>query len=203
MRIVRTVAGLGFLLLLGLILTTAASAQESKDESLVEAADAQSKIGISGLADDPPAGKKILYMFTGVHHRNASPEVVTTVHCTNYGAAVDFRVEIFDHDVSNNYIPLFTTIPSNHTVTISTADFFPTEDIEYGSGRILTDDGPETKVICTVQVTALNSSDEPNAMTKLHLFDSEGNLIGPNPGPGPGPSPSSGGIFMPIIFKNS
>ena len=86
---------------------------------------------------------------------------------------------------------------------LASSDFFPTEDIEYGSGRILTDDDPETKVICTVQVVALNSSDEPNAMTKLHLFDSEGNLIGPNPGPGPGPSPSSGGIFMPIIFKNS
>jgi hypothetical protein len=201
MRIVRIAADLGFLLLLGLILAVAVSAQESKDKLFVEETTAQGEIGISGLADDPPAGKKVLYMFTGVHHRNASPEVVTTVHCTNYGVDANFRVEFFDHDVSNNYIPLFTTIPSNHTMTISTSDFSPTEDIEYGSGRVLTDDDPETKVICTVQVTVLNTSDEPNAMAKLHLFDSEGNLIDPDPDPGP--SPGSDGIFMPIIFKNS
>ena len=152
-------------LLLGLMLIVVYS-QEPKDaESEIIT---QGEIGISGLADDPPVGKKILYMFTGVHHRNASPEVVTTVHCTNYGTAVEFRVEIFDHDVSNNYIPLFTTIPSNHTVTISTADFSPTEDIEYGSGRILADDSPDTEIICTAQV--IDPASPPSFSSALDMF---------------------------------
>jgi hypothetical protein len=154
-------------LLLGLMLVVAYS-QEPESEQFVEGISAQGEIGISGLADDPPAGKKILYMFTGVHHRNASPAVVTTVHCTNYGTAVEFRVEIFDHDVSNNYIPLFTTIPSNHTVTISTSDFSPTVDIEYGSGRVLADDSPDTEIICTAQV--IDPASPPSFSSALDMF---------------------------------
>jgi hypothetical protein len=158
---------LALALLLGLRLVVVYS-QEPESEQLVEGISTQGEIGISGLADDPPAGKKVLYIFTGVHHRNASPEVVTTVHCTNYGVDVNFRVEFFDHDVSNNYIPLFTTIPSNHTMTISTSDFSPTEDIEYGSGRVLTDDDPETEIICTAQV--IDPASPPNFSSALDMF---------------------------------
>jgi hypothetical protein len=192
---------------LGLLLVVV-QGQGPVDEGLA----GQGEIGVSGLAGDPPAGWEVVYMFTGVYNKPVDPEYATVVHCTNIGeGTTSIEVEFFKRisgfaadvtaDVSKNDTQTFSTQTIASMPQAASAGADGTEDgIEHGSGRVLALEGSE--IICTVQVLALDSSDAPTDMTKLHLFDSEGNLIDPDPDPEPGPG-SNEGIFMPIIFKNS
>jgi hypothetical protein len=193
------------ILFLGLMMVVVYG-QAPPAEPLAEGVVAESEIGPSGVGDDPGGGMKILYMFTGVHNKESDPEYVTVVHCTNIGSSsVSVQVQFF---ASVGGIPATASaaVASDSTKTFSSqsilswphevAAYTGGEDIQHGSGRVLVPDNPDVNVICTIQVLALNSSDVPTDMTKLHLFDSEGNLIDDDP------KSDQDGIFMPIIFKN-
>jgi hypothetical protein len=212
MKLVKTAISLGALLLLGLILVIVAHAQGPGDEQPVAGVGVQEEIGVSGLGDNPADGLEAIYMFSGVYNKESDPEFATVVHCTNIGstAVSTVTVQFFDVTAGIPATAQALDVPSSATRTFSTQSIasFPNEinagasvDIEHGSGWVRAPEGSE--LICTAQVLALDTSDVPTDMTKLHVFDSEGNLIGPNPTPGPAPGPGSGGIFMPIIFKNS
>ncbi len=198
------VSVLVLILFLGLMMVV--YGQGPQDEQLSEELVAEAEIGPSGLADDPGTGLKTLYMFTGVHNEESDPEFVTVVHCTNIGSSsVSVSVQFF---ASVGGIPAIAeaTVSSNRTKTFSSQSIASWThevaantggtDITHGSGRVVVTDSPDVNVICTVQVLALNNSDVPTDMTKLHLFDSEGNLIDDDP------KPDQDGIFLPIILKN-
>jgi hypothetical protein len=200
MKLVKTVTVFSILLLLGLTLAIVASAQEPPDVQLVKIVSSRSELGTAGLSNSPPAGKKVLYMFTGVRHRGTSPKYSTVVHCTNYGTStVNLTIELFN-TLANFTLTTFPplVVPANRTVTIDTTIGIP-ENIDAGSGRILGNDNPNTKVICMAQVVALNGSNIPIEVVKLTLYDDQGKCAGSNCIT----MDDDGGIFLPIILKNS
>jgi hypothetical protein len=168
----------------------------------------QAELGASGIGDDL-AGYELLYMFSGVRNEITDPEFATVVHCTNYnpgGGGVEVVVQFFETNAGSTSLTAADTISPDDTATFSTQsigsfsneiyELFEDIDIEHGSGRVMVTEGTEATVICTAQVLALDGSDVPADTTKLHLFDSEGNLIDNDPG-----TTAQDGIFMPIIFK--
>jgi hypothetical protein len=193
----KTISLILFLLILVLALGMAAYAQEppaSEEPSSEETGE----IGAFGLADPPPAGFSVLYMFTGAANDTAATgtnrQIATSVHCTNFGStSIQATLEIFPQSggtLASNTL----TISSNETETWSTQftavyreTTLGTGILEQGSGRVL---ATSSQLICTAQVLD-PLTDPPAFMTKLTLFDSAGNFIGQNK------------VYLPIILKNS
>jgi hypothetical protein len=137
--------------------------------------------GGRGLADPPPAGYTVLYMFTGAADDDALPDPdkrATVVHCTNYGSSsVNVRVEISDYD-NNPTVGATHQIDPSHTMTIASQNTYvytedtllpsPGDVINQGSGRIMADSS-SAKVICTVQVVD-PTNNPPEYMINLDLF---------------------------------
>jgi hypothetical protein len=147
------------------------SGQEPEDDQLAGGISIQEIIEPSGLAQAPPAGKKVLYMFTGVRHRDTSPKYSTVVHCTNHGAStVTLTIELFD-SVGGFGLATFPppSVAPNRTLTIDTTGAGLAQPIQFGSGRVLGNDSPNTKVICTAQVIDAESS-PPNTIAALEMF---------------------------------
>ena len=153
---IAMVLSLSLGLVLALVVLTAAQGPEPAETS--EGADISAQnVGGLGLADPPPSGLGVLYMFTGVANDSTGDnQSATTVHCTNFGsdtAQVEFQ--FFDFDATNAYT-ITRSIALNQTVTISTQNTHYREDgtlntgaIQQGSGRVLAD---QSTLICTAQV---------------------------------------------------
>ena len=189
MKPAKTALGSGIILMLFTIL-------------FVSVAYAQGGLGATGLADPPTDGLETQYMFTGMYSKNQ--QYATVIHCTNISPqTANVKVEFFPN-VGGFAITLNTNILASQTKSFATRPvtgwslILPSEYIEiqnYGSGRVRAT--PDSELICTIQLVTLNSSNAPVDITKLHLYDGQGNLITPNDPTGP-----SGDIFLPLIFKN-
>jgi hypothetical protein len=196
-RIAIRLVALSLLLLLALIPALAGHAQEPGGGRNGEGAGG----GGRGLADPPPAGYTVLYMFTGAADDDALPDPgkrATVVHCTNYGSSsVNVRVEISDYD-NNPTVDATHQIDPSHTRTFAsqntqvyTEDSLlpsPSDAIDQGSGRIMADSS-SAKVICTVQVVD-PANNPPEYGVKLTLYDRSGHIVG-----------SVRKVFLPIILK--
>lgn len=181
---------------LGLILTLAiAYAQGPTAEPAEE--EPRGELNELGLADPPPAGFSVLYMFTGANNDNntdGADRVATTVHCTNFGTqTTSLILQFFTVNGNEVIVPSFSdTLASNETDTYSTQGTFFNETplnlpyFEKGSGRVL---ATTNKVICTAQLVEPGTI-TPTFMVKLPLFDSNGNPIG-----------GGGRVFLPVILK--
>ena len=193
MKPAKTALGSGIILIL---LTTL----------FISIAYAQGELGATGLADSPTGGLETQYMFTGMYSKNQ--QYATVVHCTNISSEpneVYAKVEFFPYvggfaasaasiQIEPSQTKSWATRPVTGLSLIVPND--PIEIDNYGSGRVLAT--PGSQLICTVQLLTLNSSNIPTDITKLHLFNANGNLIdGPSMSPG-----ASGDIFLPLIFKN-
>ena len=165
----------------GLVLAWGIYAQEPKPERDGPAAQG---LGGQGLADPPPAGYSVLYMFSGARDNQPSNAYATVIHCTNYGqTTASVRVELFDYD--GDQFGLTGSILKNRTRTFATRNtamyeedyiFTLTDDLNQGSGRILSD---KTSLICTAQVVdAVNSP--PHFVARLPLYNAAGQLIDVN-----------------------
>jgi hypothetical protein len=187
-KIVTSLATL--VVLLALLLTMVAYAQEPAENGELDG-----EIGGLGLADPPPSGLSVLYMFTGVanHNTPATRQIATSIHCTNFGStAVQTELQLFA--VGGSAFTTSVTINSNRTWTFSTQStaiyredsFLNTGTVEQGSGRVLAD---KAQLICTAQVLD-PIGNPPTFMAKLPIFDSSGDPIG-----------SIRRIFLPIILK--
>jgi len=167
------------LLLLALFLTMAGYAQgpggneKEKEE--------EGGAGVRGLADPPPAGYTVRYMFTGAADDDplADPDTrATVVHCTNHGSSsVNVWVEISDFDKNptiTGTVPLapsWTATFSSQNTEVYAEDVIlspHTDDINQGSGRILVNSS-STQIICTAQVVD-PTNDPPEYMINLDLF---------------------------------
>ena len=173
-------------------------------------------IGTLGLGDplDPSLGLSEVYWFTGVHSEVVgTTKFATAVHCTN-ASLVDVEtvyVQFFvsSPDDANDYTYASAPIPANDTVTFSSRpiDSFDNEhspplsvqDIQHGSGRVLSTNESGSRLICTVQALSLDNADGDAIIdvARLHLYDEQGNLISPGT-----PAGAGGDIFLPVIFKN-
>ena len=172
----KLIVTFGSVLVVGLALALVVYAQGPQGDEGEE----PGGIGGLGLADPPPAGFTVLYMFTGAKDtQNATPNTAaTSVHCTNYGSSsVQVRVEISDKDNVPTDSATFTLAP-NATETVSsqlTELYFEdallsttVDDINQGSGRILADSS-SAKIICTAQVLdPINNP--PQYLINLDLF---------------------------------
>jgi hypothetical protein len=179
------------LILILLVALGMASAQEPPES------EEGGELGEFGLADQPPTGFSVLYMFTGVanHPTAATRQIATSVHCTNFGStSVQAQLQLFSLGGGSTYTAA-VTINSNQTWTFSTqnTDIYRedstlnTPAIEQGSGRVLANN---SQLICTAQV--LDPSTNPPAfMARLSLFDGSGNPVG------------GGKVYLPIILKNN
>ena len=177
-------------LLLASLLALTAYAQEPPmiDES--------GQIGELGLADPPPAGFSVLYMFSGVanHPISSTRRIATSVHCTNFSSTpIQTQIQLFSQMAGAVYSETIS-INSNETYTWSTQFTVIYRDItnlntgiiEQGSGRILADN---SQLICTAQVLD-PIANPPAFMAKLPLFDRDGNLIG-----------TIRRVYLPVILK--
>ncbi|MBN1221350.1 MAG: hypothetical protein JXM69_20670, partial [Anaerolineae bacterium] len=168
---------------------------------------AQGEIGGFGLADDPPDGLETYYMFTGVYNKESGSKFATVVHCTNIGStAVNVKVEFFA-GVGGLPATLTSDVDPSETKSFSTQAIasWPNlvspatplgVEIQHGSGWVRAVEGSE--IICTTQIVALDGTGVPIDIAKLHLFDSNGDMIDVNPGP-----ENAGDIFLPLILKGS
>jgi len=171
MKSIKVAASLMALLLaLGLILVLSIHAQEPTEEAREEQDVQTQNVGELGLADPPPTGFSVLYIFTGVANRGS--QVATSVHCTNFGSnSISVTVELFN-DSAVSVFDGTTDVSANETDTYSSQDTFYTELslgaslIEQGSGRVLATD---STVICTAQLLQPNTL-TPAFMVKLPLF---------------------------------
>jgi len=175
-------------------------------------------IGALGLGDpvNPTSGYTEVYWFTGVHNEVVgNTKFATAVHCTNASlvGVSDVIVQFFEPNPSDadDYVFANAAIPANRTVTFSsqpinsfTGENSPLpitlKNIQHGSGRVLSTNESGSRLICTIQTLTLdgNNGDMPIDVTRLHLYDNQGNLVTPkNP-----TEEDSGGIFLPLIFKN-
>jgi hypothetical protein len=198
MKIIKLTACLVSLLLaLGLFLAFDALAQEPTAEP--PEAETPVEIGGLGLANPPPAGFSVLYMFTGASNDNdntngVGDQLATSVHCTNYDTqAITLTLQFFS--TSGGAVDSFSdSLASNETGTYSTQNTFfnetplTTNYFEQGSGRIL---ATSPKLICTAQLLE-SGSITPTFMVKLPLFDAAGNPVG-----------GSGTVYLPVILKGS
>ena len=177
----RGLLALTVMALLGLALVWGVYAQEPKPER--DGPGAQG-IGGAGLADPPPPGYSVLYMFSGVRDADPGTTYATVIHCTNYGqTAANVTVQLFDYD--GDQFGVTKSIPKNYTRTFTTRDtliyqedyfFTLTDDLDQGSGRVLSD---KTSVICTAQVVdAVHSP--PAFVVRLPLYNANGQLIDVN-----------------------
>jgi hypothetical protein len=156
--------------------------------------------GISdlGLADPPPAGFTVLYLFSGARDNTSSATAATSVHCTNYSStSVQVRIQIFNFSGSNTMNGSFT-LSASRSATFSTqltALYFddvvltPATTIDQGSGRILVNNSA-AKIICTAQVLD-PTNNPPSYGVKLNLYDTNGILVSPN----------NRKTFLPTILK--
>ncbi len=178
---------------LGLMLTLAiAYAQGPTAEPPEE--EPSGEIDGLGLADPPPSGFSVLYMFTGVHNDTSGPNgIATSVHCTNFDTQATSLILQFFNTGGGTVTSFTDNLVSNETGTYSTqATFFNETPLNLntfaqGSGRVL---ATTSKLICTAQLVEPGSI-TPTFMVKLPLFDSNGNPVG-----GIG-----GRVFLPLILK--
>jgi len=206
MKIFKTTIRLGILLGLGIMWTMMVYAQEPQGDPAGDLA-TQGEIGPTGLAEGPSGSDEVYYMFTGVYNKElADPKFATVVHCTNIGpSSASVTVQFFDR---NSGIPAIgnVTIPPSHTRSVSTqavsgfnvtvANTFGT-DIKHGSGWVLAP--ADKELICVVEVVSLDNGGTPIGSVDLPVFDENGDCASPdciNLG-------DDGGIFLPIILKNS
>ena len=135
------------------------------------------EIGAFGLANPPPAGFSVLYMFTGAANDTAATgtnrQIATSVHCTNFGStSIQATLEIFPQSggtLNSNTL----TISSNETETWSTQftavyreTTLGTGILEQGSGRVL---ATSPQLICTAQVLD-PLTDPPAFISELDMF---------------------------------
>ena len=193
------ILALSLALLLALVLVMGGQAQGPGGDEKNE----EGGVGGLGLADPPPAGYTVLYMFTGARddYAELDPDTAATaVHCTNYGSSgVNVLVEISDYD-NTPTISGTIWIPPSGSVTFCSQDapvyavdvvmWSTSDSINQGSGRVLADSS-SAKIICTAQVID-PANDPPEYGAKLALYDGSGNLIG-------GESPE---VYLPIIMRN-
>ena len=138
------------MLLLASLLALAAYAQDPTSSD-----DTGGEIGELGLADPPPAGLSILYMFTGVanHPISTTRQIATSVHCTNFGSA----------PINSNRTWTFST---QNTAIYREDTILSPGILEQGSGRGLAD---KSQLICTAQV--LDPFTNPLAyISELEMF---------------------------------
>ena len=210
MRVARRYALLITLLLLcGLVLTLVAHAQGPEDEEAAEGGvGASGGVGGMTLADPPPAGYSVLYMFTGAANDSTGDDRITTVVlCTNWGESdVDVQVQFFNANGDPHtgeatitagdtwtYYPfgqgpsiLFTA--GAHDTAVGAADFF----LSQGSGRVV---ATGSRVICKALLVAPDGhtagSDQPAFMANLTMYDGNGRLVG-----------STRKGYLPIIIRD-
>lgn len=187
---------LGLILMLAIVNAQGGSREGGEEE-------AEGNISGLGVADPPPSGYSVLYMFTGVANDTTdNDQIATAVHCTNYGSnAVTVTVELFTSGSSGSPA-VFASPPDslspNETGTYSSQGTIFTEipigagTIEQGSGRVL---ATASTLICTAQLlnpSPISPAITPTFMVRLPMFDSAGN-------------PSSGGsldsVYLPIVLK--
>ena len=180
---------LTLVLMLALTAALVAYAQGPEDEE-GEAQDLSASGGVGGmtLADPPPAGYSVLYMFTGAANDSTGDDRITTVVlCTNWGESdVDVQVQFFNANGDPHtgeatitagdtwtYYPfgqgpsiLFTA--GAHDTAVGAADFF----LSQGSGRVV---ATGSDVICTGLLVAPDGhtagSDQPAFMSALQMYD--------------------------------
>lgn len=183
------------LLVLALAMVTYAQGPEGEEEGV--RSQEEGGVGGLGLADPPPAGYSVLYMFTGAANDNdGTDRIATVVHCTNFGSSsVEVEVQMFSWSAYFVYTRT-QTIGPNETYTYAsqrTNIYYEDVDlhagyIKQGSGRVV---ATGSDVICTGQVVDPDS-DQPSFMAKLPLFDSSGHPVG-------GKIPD---VYLPIILMN-
>lgn len=197
MKSIKIIACLtGLLLMLGLVLALEVLAQEPTAEP--PEAETPVEINDLGLANPPPAGFSVLYIFTGANNDSDSSngvgdQLATSIHCTNYDTqAITLTLQFFS--TSGATVDSFSdSLTSNQTRTYSTQNTFfnetplSTNYFEQGSGRIL---ATSSKLICTAQLLEPGST-IPSFMVKLPLFNSAGFPVG-----------GSGTVYLPLILKN-
>ncbi len=197
----KLVVTLTLALTLGLILTLAIAYAQGLDREVGEE-EPGGEIGELGLADPPPPGYSVLYMFSGVANDSTdNDQIATSVHCTNYGStALSVTVQLFTSGSSGPPAVFASppdTLSSNETGTYSSQGTIFTEvpigagPIEQGSGRVL---ATASTLICTAQLLStspISPAITPTFMVKLPLFDSNGNPVGSGGGP----------VFLPVILK--
>ncbi|MCK6626940.1 MAG: hypothetical protein L6R45_17415 [Anaerolineae bacterium] len=187
---------------LGLILTLAIAYAQGLEREPGEE-ESGGTISVLGVANPPPAGYSVLYMFTGVANDDTdNDKIATAVHCTNYGSsAVTVTVELFTSGSTGSPAVFASppdTLSPSETGTYSSQGTIFTEvpigagAIEQGSGRVL---ATASTLICTAQLlnpSPISPAITPTFMVKLPMFDSAGN---PSPGSG------VGSVFLPVILK--
>ena len=141
-------------------------------------------IGGLGLGDTPTDGLETQYMFTGVYSKVNDQKYATVIHCTNIGSqTANVKVEFFPN-VGGFPVTLNTNIASSQTKSFATRTvagwsvIVPVDNIDiqsHGSGWVRATQGSE--LICTAQLLTLNTSNVPTDITRLHLYDDQGNLI--------------------------
>jgi len=196
MKRIFAILSLSLVVALALILAAVVYAQGPTGDEKNEG----DEIGEQGLANPPPSGYTVVYMFTGAaHNAVGTGTTATTIHCTNYGSvSTVLRVEYFDYNTTA-IVAGSVTLAANTTRTISTQgtatyseDLILTtpSNINQGSGRIMINNSA-AKIICTVQVLD-PTNNPPRYGVKLNLFDSNGNLIGAHDTPK---------VYLPLILK--
>jgi len=197
MRTIKIITSLALLSLLLFASAFVLYAQGSDNEREEGEVRPQDEIGELGLADPPPSGFSVLYMFTGASNDTTTPDTIaTSVHCTNFGPAnAQVQVQFFSPSAGNTYSATLTII-SNQTRTFSTQPtviYFEDSNVnagflDQGSGRVLAN---KSHLICTAQVLD-PTNNQPLFMTKLPLFDKNGNLAS-----------SIRKLYLPVIVKGA
>jgi len=175
----KLVVTLTLALTMGLILTLAlAYAQGSDREVGEEEQDVQAEdVGELGLADPPPPGFSVLYMFSGVANDDTdNDKIATSVHCTNYGStAASVEVQLFTSGATGVFT-VSDTLSPNETGTYSSQGTIFTEipigtgPIEQGSGRVL---ATAPSLICTAQLLStspISPAITPTFVSELELY---------------------------------
>ncbi len=166
---------LSFVLILALVPVLALYAQGSDDEREGGDIRPQDEISELGLADPPPSGFSVLYMFTGASNDTTTPDTIaTSVHCTNFGSAnAQVQVQFFSPGAGSTYSATLT-INSNQTRTFSTQPteiYFEDSNVnagflDQGSGRVLAN---KSHLICTAQVLD-PTNNQPVYLSELEMF---------------------------------
>ena len=135
---------------------------------------------IKSIADPPPAGFTVLYIFTGARDtQNAGTNsAATSIHCSNAGeSTTEVIVELTDYDASPTTISSTVSIQPNRTATFSSQatalysedDILTSlDDLNQGSGRVLVSAGADS-IICTAQVLD-PVGNPPSYVINLDLF---------------------------------
>lgn len=125
----------------------------------------------------PPAGFKVVYLFTGAR---AGGGIATSVHCTNVDPSKSVSIRVEFYAKTGGWVGFCTRadVTPAETKTFSTSNTIYTDDcsmgslsMNQGSVRVLTDE--TIKVICTAQVLdAINFP--PSFIVPLPDFDKSG-----------------------------